>query len=52
MSEAQGESTGIAHGANNVKAGVADFVDFWEGDGGDRAPSWMRIRSLKSEAFL
>jgi hypothetical protein len=52
VSEAQEEYMGIAHGANNVKAGVADFVDFWEGDRGDRAPGWMRIGKLKSEAFL
>lgn len=54
--------TGIADG---VKRGVSDFVDaHWreEGGGADgddpggwadrRAPGYIRVRALKSEAFL
>jgi hypothetical protein len=55
MSTEREEYTGIANGVNNVKAGVLDFVDFWEGDhhGEDRrAPGYIRVRALKSEAFL
>jgi len=57
MSTEREEYTGIANGVNNVKAGVLDFVDFWEAgnrdDGVDRrAPGYIRVRALKSEAFL
>jgi hypothetical protein len=60
MSRAREEYTGIAHGVNNVKAGVSDFVDSWDGGGdyygddrGDsRAPGYIRVLALKSEAFL
>lgn len=55
MSRAREEYTGIAHGVNNVKAGVSDFVDSWDGDndrGDSRAPGYIRVLALKSEAFL
>ena len=56
MSTEREEYSGIANGVNNVKAGVLDFVDFWEGgdnnDGDYRAPAYLRVRALKSEAFL
>ena len=59
MSRAREEYTGIAHGVNNVKAGVSDFVDSWDGadyyndDSRDsRAPGYIRVLALKSEAFL
>jgi hypothetical protein len=56
MSRAREEYTGIAHGVNNVKAGVSDFVDSWDYSddrGGDsRAPGYIRVLALKSEAFL
>jgi hypothetical protein len=51
MSRAREEYTGIAHGVNNVKAGVSDFVDSWDEDDG-RAPGYIRVLALKSEAFL
>lgn len=38
--------------ADGVKAGVLDFVDSWEGGRGERAPGYIRVRALKSEAFL
>jgi len=54
MSRAREEYTGIAHGVNNVKAGVSDFVDSWDEDdrGDGRAPGYIRVLALKSEAFL
>jgi hypothetical protein len=57
MSRAREEYTGIAHGVNNVKAGVSDFVDSWDRDynddrGDSRAPGYIRVLALKSEAFL
>lgn len=57
MSRAREEYTGIASGVNNVKAGVSDFVDSWDGDynddrGDSRAPGYIRVLALKSEAFL
>jgi hypothetical protein len=52
MSTEREEYSGISNGVNNVKAGVLDFFDFWEGDKGDRAPGYIRVRALKSEAFL
>jgi hypothetical protein len=55
MSRAREEYTGIASGVNNVKAGVSDFVDSWDAaDNNDdsRAPGYIRVLALKSEAFL
>lgn len=57
MSRAREEYTGIASGVNNVKAGVSDFVDSWDGDynddrGDSRTPGYIRVLALKSEAFL
>ena len=55
MSTEREEYTGIANGVNNVKAGVLDFVDYWDNNnrGEDtRAPGYMRVMALKSEAFL
>jgi len=57
MSTEREAYSGIAHGVNNVKAGVLDFVDSWAGDysndrGDIRAPGYIRVLALKSEAFL
>ena len=57
MSRAREEHTGIASGVNNVKAGVSDFVDSWDRadnnhNDDSRAPGYIRVLVLKSEAFL